>query len=77
MNPLTEHDLLINRRVQVGCFPWRFVDGEASICRIVAMVDDDEYAELMKKKEGMPKTRFGDCYDQEHVDRLGGRGNPY
>ena len=35
-------DLLVNRRVQVGCFPWRFVDGEASIARIVAMVDDDE-----------------------------------
>jgi arylformamidase len=28
-------DLLCNRRVQVGCFPWRFVDGEASIARIV------------------------------------------
>ena len=70
-------DLLINRRVQVGCFPWRFVDGEASICRLVAMVDDNEYAQLMKKKEGMPKTRFGDCYDPEHVERLGGRGNPF
>ncbi len=43
-------DLLVNRRVQVGCFPWRFVDGEASIARIVAMVDDDEYEELMAKK---------------------------
>jgi kynurenine formamidase len=70
-------DLLINRRVQVGCFPWRFVDGEASICRVVAMVEEDEYAELMKKKEGMPQTRFGDCYDPEHVERLGGRGKPF
>jgi arylformamidase len=70
-------DLLTNRRVQVGCFPWRFVDGEASICRVVAMVEDDEYAALMKKKEGMPKTRFGDCYDPEHVERLGGRGKPF
>ena len=32
----------------MNCF-WRFVDGEASIARIVAMVDDDEYDELMKK----------------------------
>jgi kynurenine formamidase len=70
-------DLLVNRRVQVGCFPWRFVEGEASISRIVAMVDDDEYADLMKKKEGMPKTRFGDCYDPTHVERLGGRGAAY
>ena len=70
-------DLLVNRRVQVGCFPWRFVDGEASIARIVAMVDDDEYEELMAKKATMPKTKFGDCYDQAHVDRLGGRGRVY
>ena len=67
-------DLLVNRRVQVGCFPWRFVDGEASIARIVAMVDDDEYKDLMARKEALPKTRFGDCYDPVHVERLGGRG---
>jgi hypothetical protein len=70
-------DLLVNRRIMVGCFPWRFVDGEASIARLVAMVDDDEYAELMQKKAGMPKTRFGDCYDPAHVERLGGRGAAY
>jgi hypothetical protein len=70
-------DLLINRRVQVGCFPWRLVEGEASICRIVAMVDDDEYMALMKQKESMPQTRFGDCYDPAHVERLGGRGAAY
>lgn len=29
-------DLLLNRRVMVGAFPWKFVGGEASICRIVA-----------------------------------------
>jgi hypothetical protein len=69
--------LLVNRRVQVGCFPWRFVDGEASIARIVAMVDEAEYAKLMKKKESLPKTHFGDCYDPEHVQRLGGRGKVY
>ncbi len=70
-------DLLVNRRVPVGCFPWRFVDGEASIARIVAMVDDDEYAELMTKKATLPHTRFGDCYDPVHVERLGGRGSVY
>ena len=29
-------DLLLNQRVEVGCFPWRFVDGESCIARIVA-----------------------------------------
>lgn len=63
-------DLLLNRRVTIGFFPWRFVDGEASIGRCVAFVEDDEYEELMKKKEGMPGTRFGDAYDPAHVDSL-------
>ncbi len=63
-------DLLLNRRVEVGFFPWRFVDGEASIGRCVAFVDDDEYEELMKKKESMPKTKFGDCYEPKHVEQL-------
>jgi kynurenine formamidase len=53
-------DLLCNQRVTVGCFPWRFVDGESSISRIVAMVDDDKYDELMKKKESAKLTKFGD-----------------
>lgn len=65
-----EIDLLLNRRVTVGFFPWRFVDGEASIGRAVAFVDDKEYAELMKKKEAMPKTRFGDAFDPTHVERI-------
>jgi kynurenine formamidase len=65
-----ELDLLLNRRVQVGIFPWRFVDGESSISRAVAFVDDGEYAELMKKKESMPKTKFGDAFDPTHVERL-------
>jgi arylformamidase len=54
-------DLLLNRRVQIGCFPWRFVDGESSICRIVAFVEEDEYETLMGKKRGLKKTRFGDA----------------
>jgi len=40
-----ELDLLLNRRVQVGIFPWRFVDGESSISRAVAFVEDSEYEE--------------------------------
>jgi len=63
-------DLLVNRRVTIGFFPWRFVDGESSIGRCVAFVDDDEYEELMARKAELPKTRFGDCYDPEHVERL-------
>ena len=63
-------DLLLNRRVQVGFFPWRFVDGESSIGRAVAFVDDDEYEDLMKKKESMPKTKFGDAYEPSHVESL-------
>jgi kynurenine formamidase len=63
-------DLLLNRRVTLGFFPWRFVDGEASIGRCVAFVDDAEYAALQAKKAGLPKTRFGDCYDPATVARL-------
>jgi len=31
---------------------------------------DDEYEELMSQKAGMPKTKFGDAYDPEHVERI-------
>jgi arylformamidase len=63
-------DLLVNRRATVGFFPWRFVDGESSIGRCVAMVDDDEYEALMAQKTGMPKTKFGDAYNPEHVESI-------
>jgi hypothetical protein len=63
-------DLIVNRRVQIGFFPWRFVDGESSIGRCVAIVDDDEYDELMARKSDLPKTRFGDAYDPMHVESL-------
>ena len=53
-------DLLLGKRVTIGCFPWRFVDGESCISRIVAFVDDDEYKKLNRKKSRLPKTRFGD-----------------
>lgn len=63
-------DLLLNRRTTLGFFPWRFVDGEASIGRCVAFVGDEEYEELMDRKQQLPKTKHGDCYDPEHVERL-------
>jgi len=31
---------ILNRRVTLGCFPWRFVGGEAAFCRCVAFVDE-------------------------------------
>lgn len=63
-------DLILNRRVEIGFFPWRFVDGEASIGRCVAMVDDKEYDELMKVKAELPKTKFGDAYNPKHVESI-------
>jgi kynurenine formamidase len=63
-------DLLLNQRVTIGFFPWRFVDGEASIGRCVAFVEDEHYEELMARKASMTKTRFGDANDPSHVDRL-------
>jgi kynurenine formamidase len=63
-------DLLCNQRATIGFFPWRFVDGESSIGRCVAFVDDDRYEELMAKKAEMPKTRFGDAIDPKHVEQL-------
>jgi arylformamidase len=63
-------DLLLNRRVTIGFFPWRFVDGESSIGRCVAIVEDGEYAALMEKKADMAQTRFGDAIDPGHVERI-------
>jgi len=53
-------DLLLNRRASIACFPWRFVDGESSISRIVAFVDDEEHAALLRRKNRCRLTRFGD-----------------
>lgn len=65
-----ELDLLLNQRVTVGFFPWRFVDGEASIGRMVAMLTDEQAAAADALRAQLPKTRFGDAYNPEHVDRL-------
>jgi hypothetical protein len=46
------------------------VDGEASIGRAVAFMEDKDYDEVMKKAESMPKTKFGDVYDIKHVESL-------
>jgi len=51
-------------------FPWRFVDGESCISRCVAMVDDAQYEQLMKKKAKMQKTKFGDAFEPAHVERI-------
>ena len=53
-------DLLLNQRATIGCFPWRFVDGESCISRIVALVEDERYDELMAKKKKAKLTKFGD-----------------
>jgi arylformamidase len=63
-------DLLLNQRVKIGFFPWRFVDGESSIGRCVAFVEDEHYHRLMKQKDKMEKTRFGDAIDPAHVESL-------
>lgn len=63
-------DLILNRRIEIGFFPWRFVDGEASIGRCVAMVDDDEYEDLMKLKAELPKTKHGDATNPKHVESI-------
>jgi len=63
-------DLLPNQRVEIGFFPWRFVDGEASIGRCVAFVEDDRYDELMAKKAKLPQTKFGDATDPMHVESI-------
>jgi len=33
-------DKVLNKRLVIGCFPWRFVGGESSICRIVAFDEE-------------------------------------
>jgi kynurenine formamidase len=53
-------DLLLNRRATIACFPWRFVDGESSISRIVAFVEDKEHDALLRRKNRCRLTRFGD-----------------
>jgi hypothetical protein len=63
-------DLLVNRRATIGFFPWRFVDGESCIGRCVAMVSDDEYESLMQQKALLPKTKFGDAYNPQHVETI-------
>ncbi len=63
-------DLLLNQRATIGFFPWRFVDGEASIGRCVAFVDDDRYEQLMALKADLPKNKFGDASDPAHVESL-------
>ena len=53
-------DLLNGKRCTIGCFPWRLVDGESCIARIVAFVEDSEYEQLMKVKATRKLTKHGD-----------------
>ena len=53
-------DLLLNHRVTVGCFPLGFLNGEASIARVVAFVEDRHYVRLKARKEQLPRTKWGD-----------------
>ena len=53
-------DLLLNQRAVIGCFPWRLVDGESCISRIVAFVPEDKHAELMARKARATLTKHGD-----------------
>ena len=46
------------------------MDGESCIGRCVAFVDDAEYEALMARKAALPKTRFGDGYNPDHVERI-------
>ena len=61
-------DLLLNRRAVIGAFPWRLVDGESCICRILAFVDDEVHAQLMARKARAALTRFGDVAGIENPD---------
>ena len=63
-------DLLCNRRVTLGFFPWRFVDGESSIGRCVAFMEDKKYEELMDMAKDWPETRFGDKFNPAHVESI-------
>jgi len=63
-------DLICNRRVPIGFFPWRFVDGESCIGRCVAILEDQDYAGLMAKKAAMQKTKFGDAVESAHVESI-------
>ena len=65
-----ELDLILNRRVKIGFFPWRFVDGESSIGRCVAILEDAEYDALQVQKAKMPKTKFGDAFNPAHVEKI-------
>ncbi|MDY0001062.1 MAG: cyclase family protein [Polyangia bacterium] len=53
-------DLLLNQRAVIGAFPWRLVDGESCICRILAFVDNDRHIELMARKSECSLTKHGD-----------------
>jgi len=64
-------DLLLNTRCTIGCFPWRLVDGESCIARIVAFMDEKRYDSLMKIKTSCALTKFGDIAGAENPELHG------
>jgi hypothetical protein len=44
--------------------------GALRVGRCVAFVEDAEYEELMSRKAALPKTRFGDGYNPEHLESI-------
>ena len=60
-------DLLLNRRATIAAFPWRLVDGESCICRILAFVPEAEHKELMQKKKKAKLTKFGDVSGSDNA----------
>lgn len=37
-----EIDQILNRRLTIGCFPWKLVEGESAVARVVAFEFDEE-----------------------------------
>jgi len=63
------------RRVTIGMFPWRFVDGESlshAVCdprrRRIRVVDGQE--------KGYAQDEIGDAYDPQHVERITSSAKP-
>jgi kynurenine formamidase len=57
-----EIDLVLNQRVWVGCFPFRFKGGEAAFCRFVAFVEAEGHtatAEPVRPAAGRLARRPG------------------
>ncbi len=53
-----EIDLILDQRVWVGCFPFRFKGGEAAFCRFVGFVEDARPARRQgRARAGKPAAK--------------------